>query len=63
MTNNDSLILRNAKVLDPRAGTVDGPRDVFIADGRIAAVGASPPAGTEEIDLKSLTLMPDRCGV
>ena len=57
----EPLILRNAKLLDPRAGTLDGPRDVIVADGRIAGDGASPPAGTAEIDLKGLTLMPGLC--
>jgi imidazolonepropionase-like amidohydrolase len=56
-----SILLRNAKILDPRVGAVDGPRDVFIADGRIAPDGAAPPSGTPEIDLTGLTLMPGLC--
>ena len=45
-------VLRNAHVIDPASGR-DGPADVMIADGAIAAVGDLPPAppGATVVDL------------
>ena len=43
MSAANSVILRNAKVLDPRAGTVDGPCDVVILDGRDGSLKAAIP--------------------
>ena len=38
-----SIHIKNGRLIDPAAG-IDTPADVFIADGRIAAIG-QPPAG------------------
>jgi dihydroorotase len=54
------LILRNATVLDPRAG-IEGPHDVVIRDGRVAEL-AAPGAGSapdaEVIDAEGLHAVP-----
>ena len=45
--NNASLFLRHGRVIDP--GRIDGPADVLVQDGKIAAIGLdlSVPAGIE----------------
>jgi imidazolonepropionase-like amidohydrolase len=57
------LILRNASVLDTRAGSIVGRRDVVIEAGRIVEVAdtAAPRADATEIDLGGRTLMPGLC--
>ncbi len=54
------LILRNATVLDPRAG-IEGPHDVVIRDGKIAelaAPGAASAPDAEVIDADRLHAVP-----
>ena len=54
------LVLRQARVLDPRAG-VDAPHDVVIRDGRIAelaAPGSAAIAGAEVIEAEGLHAVP-----
>ncbi len=56
-----SLVVRNVRVFDaPRAALLDGPRDVVVRDGRIAAVGAPGIAapGLVEVDGRGATLLP-----
>ncbi len=43
------LLIKNGRVIDPASG-LDGPRDVLIEDGRIAAVEAEIEAPTEVFD-------------
>lgn len=63
MTASACLILRNASVLDTRAGSIAGRRDVVIENGRIVEVAdsAAARAGATEIDLGGRTLMPGLC--
>lgn len=53
------LAIRNARVIDPASGR-DGAYDVFVADGRIAAVGAAPGgfAADRTIDARGLIVAP-----
>lgn len=54
------LILREASVLDPRAG-IDAPHDIVIRDGRIAELAAPGQAhveGAEVIEARGLTAVP-----
>jgi dihydroorotase len=55
------LLLRDAHVLDPRAG-LDEQRDVLVRDGLIAELDppgtATPPAGVELIDAAGLHVFP-----
>lgn len=57
------LIIRNASVLDTRAGAIAGRRDVVIENGRITEIsdGVAPRSGATEIDLGGRTLMPGLC--
>jgi dihydroorotase len=59
MSAPGTLAIRNARLVDPASGR-DGPCDVFIAEGRIAALGAAPvgftPART--IDCAGLVVAP-----
>ena len=57
------LVLRNASVLDTRAGVIIGRRDVVIEDGRIAEISDTATARPDatEIDLGGRTLMPGLC--
>lgn len=56
-----SLLLLGGRVIDP-ARPFDGPADVLIVDGRIAAVGpeagAGAPAETERLDVTGLVVCP-----
>ena len=56
-----SLVLRNATIIDPSQG-LDGPGDVVVSGGRIAALGkgaaAQAPADAEIIDLAGRDLRP-----
>jgi dihydroorotase len=54
------LILRNATVLDPRAG-IEGPHDIVIRDGRVAelaAPGAADAPGAEVVEAEGLHAVP-----
>ena len=52
-----SFVLREANVLD-RGGGFEGPLDVRVEDGRVAAVGADLPANDlPSHDLASLELL------
>ena len=56
----DPLILRNASVLDPRAG-IDGLHDIVVRDGAIAelaAAGSAQAAGAEVVEAEGLTAVP-----
>lgn len=54
-----SLVLKGGHVIDPRAG-IDGPMDVAIADGQIAAVQADIPASaaTRVVDVTGMYVTP-----
>jgi len=56
-----SLLLTDGRVIDP-ANRVDGPADVLIRDGKIAAVGADAAkradADTERVDVSGLVVCP-----
>ncbi|WP_269531637.1 dihydroorotase [Chitinimonas sp. BJYL2] len=54
-----SLHLKNGRVIDPASG-LDTVADVFIADGKIAAIGTAPAgfAAGSAIDASGLTVMP-----
>jgi dihydroorotase len=59
------LAIRGGRLVDPASGH-DAAADLFIADGRIAGVGAAPAgfAGEREIDARGLVVAPglvDRC--
>jgi dihydroorotase len=52
------LLVRGARVLDPRAG-IDQITDVLVRGGRIAEIGdAAPPPGAEVVDAGGRTLAP-----
>ncbi len=53
------LAIRNGRVIDPASGR-DGTADVFVADGRIAAVGDAPAGFTADrtIDARGLIVAP-----
>jgi dihydroorotase len=54
------LVLRGARVLDPRAG-IDAPHDVVIRDGEIAELGAPgsvEPGELEPVDAEGLLALP-----
>jgi len=56
-----SVVLRNVRVFDaPRAALLDGPRDVVVRDGRIAAIAAPgvDAPGVPAIDGAGGTLLP-----
>ena len=56
---SDTVLLKNACILDVDAGTLSAPRDVQVAEGRIRQIGAGlrGRAGAA-IDLEGRTLMP-----
>jgi dihydroorotase len=55
------LLIRGAHLLDPRAG-LDGPGDILVRDGEIAAVGApgtlEAPEGAEIVNAEGLHALP-----
>ena len=53
------LHLANARLLDPASG-FDGVTDLWMAAGRVAAIGAAPPgfAADRSVDLKGLAVLP-----
>ncbi|MFN3565976.1 MAG: dihydroorotase [Burkholderiaceae bacterium] len=53
------LAIRNGRVIDPASGR-DAPADVFVADGRIAAVGGAPAGFVADrtIDARGLLVAP-----
>jgi dihydroorotase len=56
-----TLLIRGARVLDPRAG-LDGPHDVLVREGEIAQItgpgAASAPGGCEQVEAEGLTVFP-----
>lgn len=57
-----SLLLSDARLLDPADGRFLDGHDVLVIDGRIAeiapAAGLRPPPGTQQLRLPGLTLLP-----
>jgi dihydroorotase len=54
------LVLRGARVLDPRAG-IDAPHDVVVRDGEIAelaAPGSAETGGLESVDAEGMLALP-----
>src|SRR5262245_43609927 len=51
------LVLKGGHVIDPRNG-IDGPMDVAIRGGRIAAVARNIQGGTRTIDVTGLYVTP-----
>lgn len=53
------LVIRNGRVLDPASG-IDALGDVYLADGRVAAVGANldVPSGAEAFDATGMIVAP-----
>ena len=51
--------IRNGRLVDPKNG-IDAARDVYIAEGRVVGVGASPGGFTadREIDATGLRVVP-----
>ncbi len=56
-TNNDSILIRAARVIDPAAQR-DETADVLIADGRIRRVGRITESADQAIDAAGLILCP-----
>jgi len=56
---NATLAIENARVLDPASGR-DATENIYIADGRIAAIGAAPAgfAAQRTIDARGLVVAP-----
>jgi len=56
-----TVLVRGARALDPRAG-IDGPADLLIRSGRVAAIGApgsiGAPDGAEVVDAEGLHAFP-----
>jgi dihydroorotase len=58
MSTPSPLLLRGGRVIDPAQG-IDGPNDVLVRDGRIAAVGPGLAAdGAEVLDCTGLLVLP-----
>ena len=58
---SETFVIRNVRVFDaPHASLLDGPRDVLVRDGRIAAVGLPGEVheAVREIDAGGKTLVP-----
>jgi imidazolonepropionase-like amidohydrolase len=53
----ESFVLREAEVLDA-SGSFDGPLDVHVAGGRVAAIGRALTADAPSFDFSGLWLMP-----
>lgn len=55
-----NLFIRNARILDPYAGTDLASADLLVVDGRISACGPglADPEGCETLDAKGLWLVP-----
>jgi dihydroorotase len=53
------LLLKGGRLIDPKNG-IDGPRDIAVTDGRVAAVAANIPAAQSKktIDVTGLILTP-----
>lgn len=60
VTTNTRIVIRAARMLDPRGGRVVNDAVVVVEGDRVATVGAnaSVPAGAKVIDLGDVTLMP-----
>ncbi|HUB51357.1 MAG TPA: amidohydrolase family protein, partial [Terracidiphilus sp.] len=56
-----TLTIRNGHLIDPAAG-IDGPKDIFIQNGRVAEIAATGKLklanGAQIIDAKGLTVAP-----
>src|SRR4051794_30004948 len=58
MMATDTLLLRGGRVIDPAQG-IDGPNDVLVRDGRIAAVGPGLAAeGATVLDVAGTLILP-----
>ncbi len=55
---SETLLLKNACVLDVDAGTITPRQNVLLADGKIASLSAGTAGAAREIDLEGRTLMP-----
>ena len=53
-----TIVLRAARMFDGRSDRIVSPGVVVVEDGKIAAVGGTPPAGAEVIDLGDATILP-----
>lgn len=61
-TAASSVAIVNANVLDSRAGSLLGARNIYIEEGRIREISANPVAKADRvIDLEGKTLMPGLC--
>ncbi|GLQ05893.1 metal-dependent hydrolase family protein [Sneathiella chinensis] len=57
-----TITINNANLLDVRTGNLRGARNLFIEDGVIREISASPVAvGDERLDLDGMVLMPGLC--
>jgi dihydroorotase len=56
---SQDVLLHGGHVIDP-ANTIDGPADVLISDGKVAAVGPgiTPPAGAKRVDVTGKYVTP-----
>jgi len=57
----DELVIRNARVFDTGTGALTAPQDVYVHDGRIAALypaGSQPSAALPAIDAAGRALLP-----
>lgn len=54
--NRQHLRIRDARLIDPKSG-LDHQADLFIADGRIAAIGQPPPGFSAERDIDATGLV------
>ena len=52
------IVLRAARMLDVRAGTIVPNPVIVVQSGRISSIGGNAPAGAATIDLGDVTLMP-----
>ena len=58
-TNGTQIHIRNGRLIDPQNG-IDGRHDLYIVDGRIAAVGSAPAgfAAEQTIDAAGCVVCP-----
>jgi 5-methylthioadenosine/S-adenosylhomocysteine deaminase len=53
---NDTLLLRGGTIVTVTDGVVHG--DVYVEDGRIAAVGSAPAAADDVVDVRGMLVLP-----
>ena len=53
-----TIVLKAARLFDGRSDRLVSPAIVVVEDGKISAVGGTPPSGAEVIDLGDATLLP-----